>query len=51
MNFMGNYPDLLFFAFLDNSKENHQRGKDLFLLAEPRKSLGKKGKRSRLQGI
>ena len=28
-------PDLLFLAFLENSKENHQKGKDFFCLPNP----------------
>ena len=28
-------PDLLFLAFLENSKENHQKSKDFFCLPNP----------------
>ena len=38
------YLDLLFLAFLENSKENHQKKQGFLLLAKPLKSLGKKGK-------
>ena len=37
-------PDLLFLAFLENSKENYQKRQGFLLPAEPLKSLGKKGK-------
>ena len=37
-------PDLLFLVFWDQDKENHRKKKDLFVLAEPLKSSGKKGK-------
>ena len=36
-------PDLLFLAFFENGKENHQKGKD-FLCSPNPKILGKEGK-------
>ena len=38
------FPDLLFLAFLENSKENRQKGKDFFCL--PNKILGREGKKA-----
>ena len=38
------FPDLLFLAFLQNGKENHKKKRGFPMLAEPLKSLGKKGK-------
>ena len=40
------YPDLLFLAFLENSKENHQKGKDFFCLPNPENPWERSEKRS-----